>query len=128
MPVERHGPPSKEMVFDKSEEQALQAFDSRMTRPDLIFLGVDENAASNVETDEKLMQWTIYKGRPYFALDVSQKGSDEQKAEAQSVVEELAARGITPFTTRQHFLQPPSDGMFEKFFRVTPVTGRSSFG
>lgn len=107
--IQRLVPPT---VFDKSEEEMLKEFDSRITKPDLVFLGVDESAAASVQTGEELLQWTIYKGRPYFALDVSEKGTDEQKAEAKTVVEELATRGITPFATRQHLLQPPSDGMF----------------
>ncbi|PCG99500.1 Zinc ribbon, NADH pyrophosphatase [Penicillium occitanis (nom. inval.)] len=105
--VQKLVPPT---IFDKSEEEMLKEFDSRITKPDLVFLGVDESAADSVQTDEELLQWTIYKGRPYFALDISEKGTDEQKAEAKTVVEELAARGITPFTTRLHLLQPPNDG------------------
>lgn len=107
-------------IFDKSEEEMIKEYDSRITKPDLVFLGVDESAADNMQTDEELLQWMIYKGRPYFALDVSEKGTDEQKAEAKTVVEELAARGITPFTTRQHLLQPPHDGTYENFvYRIS---------
>lgn len=99
-------------VFDKPEEEMIQQFDSRITKPDLVFLGIDETATDGLKSDEELMQWTIYKGRPYFALDVSEKGNEEQKAEAKSVLEELATRGITPFTSRLHFLQPPEDGKY----------------
>lgn len=99
-------------IFDKSEEEMLKEFDSRITKPHLVFLGVDESAADTAQSDEELLQWTIYKGRPYFALDVSETGTDDQKAEARTVVEELAARGITPFTTRQHLLRPANDGMY----------------
>lgn len=97
-------------IFDKSEDEMIKEFDSRITKPDLVFLGVDETVADSVENDEGLLEWKIYKGRPYFALDVSEKGNDEQKAEARTVVEELGARGIAPFASRLHLLQPPNDG------------------
>lgn len=100
-------------VFDKSEEELIKEYDSRITKPDLIFLGVDETAADSVQTEEELFEWNIYKGRPLFALDVSEKGNNEQKAHAKSVIEELGKRGITPFASRIHQLQPPSHGMCE---------------
>jgi NAD+ diphosphatase len=105
-------------IFDNSEEEMIKEFDSRITKPDLIFLGIDET----VQTEEDLLQWNIYKGRPYFALDVSDKGNEEQKTHAKSLVEELGERGITPFVARMHMLQPPNDGIIPPAIQFSMLT------
>lgn len=94
--------------FDQSEEEMIREFDSRVTKPDLVFLGVDETSDAN---GDDLFQWKIYKGRPYFGLDVSEKGSDEQKANTRTLLEELKAKGVTPYLSRTHMTLPPDEGM-----------------
>ncbi|CRG87395.1 hypothetical protein PISL3812_04412 [Talaromyces islandicus] len=93
--------------FDQSEEEAIREFDSRVTKPDLVFLGIDETSDAS---GDDLMQWKIYKGRPFFALDVSEKGSDEQKATSRTLLDELKAKGVTPYLSRTHMTLPPDEG------------------
>jgi NAD+ diphosphatase len=97
-------------IYDKTEEEMIQAYDSRVTKPDMIFLGVDESAASK-SSGAALMEWKIYKGQPYFALDVSEKGSDEQRAHAKQLVEAWKEKGITPWVSRTHMSLSPDQGM-----------------
>ncbi|KAL4991687.1 NUDIX hydrolase domain-like protein [Aspergillus falconensis] len=77
-------------VYDKSEEEIIKEHDSRKTEPHLIFLGVDE---TNKQEDG--FSWKIYNGTPYFALDISEKGSEEQQANAKEVVSGFEAQGLS---------------------------------
>ena len=72
--------------YTKSEEDLIAEFNSTITIPQLLFLGLDER-----ENDG--FQWNIYKGSPFFALDVTPRGSVEEKAN--SVIEEMKSRGLT---------------------------------
>ncbi|KAL2825972.1 NUDIX hydrolase domain-like protein [Aspergillus cavernicola] len=78
-----------ETIYDKSEEDIIKEHDSRKTEPHLIFLGVDEASKQDRFT------WKIYSGTPYFALDVSEKGSQEQQAHAKDVVSGFEAQGLS---------------------------------
>lgn len=75
--------------FDKSEEEAIRDYDSRITFPHLIFLGLDETRKGDG------FSWKIYSGVPYFALDVTPRGSDEQQANAKEVVRYMEAKGMS---------------------------------
>lgn len=74
-------------IYDKTEEDMLKEYDSRKTEPQLIFLGLDE------ERKKDGLNWKIYTGTPYFALDLSARGSEEQQGHAKSIVEALEAKG-----------------------------------
>ncbi|KAL4994159.1 NUDIX hydrolase domain-like protein [Aspergillus recurvatus] len=75
-------------IYDKSEEEIIKEHDSRKTEPHLIFLGVDETKQRDG------FSWKIYNGTPCFALDVSEKGSEEQQANAKEVVSGFEAQGL----------------------------------
>lgn len=83
-----------EDFFDKSEEDVIRDYDSRITFPHLIFLGLDESRKGDG------LNWKIYSGAPYFALDVTPKGSEEQQANAKDVVSHMEAQGMTFYQTR----------------------------
>ncbi|KAL4788512.1 NUDIX hydrolase domain-like protein [Aspergillus varians] len=78
-----------ESIYDKSEEDVIKEHDSRKTEPHLIFLGVDEAC----KKDE--FSWKIYSGTPYFALDVSVKGSEEQQANAKDILSGFEAQELS---------------------------------
>ncbi|KAL5338095.1 NUDIX hydrolase domain-like protein [Aspergillus crustosus] len=78
-----------EAVYETSEEDLIKEHDSRKTEPHLIFLGVDESPQENG------FSWKIYSGTPYFALDVSEKGSEEQQANAKEVVSGFEGKGLS---------------------------------
>ncbi|KAL2846109.1 NUDIX hydrolase domain-like protein [Aspergillus pseudoustus] len=78
-----------ETIYDKSEEDLIKEHDSRKTEPHLIFLGLDE-----VQKQDGLT-WKIYSGTPYFALDVSEKGSEEQQTIAKEVLAAFEGKGLS---------------------------------
>ncbi|BCS27609.1 NAD(+) diphosphatase [Aspergillus puulaauensis] len=78
-----------ETIYDKSEESMIKDHDSRKTEPHLVFLGVDEAAKQDPFT------WKIYSGTPYFALDVSEKGSEERQENSKSVRSAFEAQGLS---------------------------------
>lgn len=68
-----------ESPYAHEEKAVTEAYDSRQTIPSqLIFLGVDESQ----KPDPEPFAWKIYKGRPYFALDVTPKGEHAEAAAA----------------------------------------------
>ncbi|KAL6237572.1 hypothetical protein BDW75DRAFT_203680 [Aspergillus navahoensis] len=79
-----------ESIYDKSEEEIIKEHDSRKTEPHLIFLGVDQ-----ANKQQGGFSWKIYSGTPYFALDVSEKGSEEQQANVKEVVNGFEAQGLS---------------------------------
>lgn len=91
--------------FDRSEEDMIKNFDSRKTNPNLIFLGLDE---SNKENG---MAWKTYTGTPFFALDVTPRGSEAQQSAAKDVVSALEEQGLSFFQTRVISTFTPEEGM-----------------
>lgn len=72
----------------------IKDYDSRVTLPHLIFLGLDESRKGDGLT------WKIYSGAPYFALDVTPKGSEEQQVNAKDVISSMEAKGMSFYQTR----------------------------
>jgi len=83
-----------EDLFDQTEEETINNFDSRKTSPLVIFLGLDESQKADSLT------WKIYSGIPYFAVDVTPKGSEEQQTNAKDVISALEAKGLSFLQTR----------------------------
>ncbi|PWY79639.1 NADH pyrophosphatase [Aspergillus heteromorphus CBS 117.55] len=75
-------------IYDKSEEDFLKEYDSRKTIAAPIFLGLDESHKQDG------LAWKIYTGIPYFALDVTPSGSDEQQTHAKALISEVEAKGL----------------------------------
>lgn len=72
--------------FEKEEEQLIKEYRSDITTPLVLFLGVNENEKNGWE-------YEIYKGTPYFAVDITPKGTVEEPAK--KVIETLKAQGLT---------------------------------
>ena len=85
--------------YAKSEDEMISDYNSTITIPQLVFLGLDERQKEGFE-------WTIYKGSPYFALDVTPKGSIEDNAT--SVIREMESRGLKFLEGRMHMSLPAS--------------------
>ncbi|KAJ5620841.1 hypothetical protein N7510_004825 [Penicillium lagena] len=81
-------------IFDKSEEDMIKSYDSRKTHPTLIFLGLDEGQKAGG------MAWKVYTGTPYFAVDVTPKGSEEQQTAAKDIIGAMEAQGLSFFQSR----------------------------
>lgn len=86
--------------YSKSEEQLISDYNSTITVPQLLFLGLDENKDSGFE-------YSIYQGSPYFALDVTPKGT--VTAEAQKLIENMKSRGLQFAEGRMHMSLPAAE-------------------
>ncbi|KAL7626165.1 NADH pyrophosphatase [Parahypoxylon ruwenzoriense] len=72
--------------FKKSEEDQVKEFNSANTQPVILFLGINEKQKTGFEFRE-------YTGTPYFAVDVTPKGSIADKAK--SVIDAVKATGVS---------------------------------
>ncbi|APA13632.1 hypothetical protein SS1G_07708 [Sclerotinia sclerotiorum 1980 UF-70] len=71
--------------FEKTEADLIKEFNSSVTLPLVLFLGLDEKKKEGFSHG-------IYSGVPYFAIDVTPKGTYE--TEANSVVEAMKEKGL----------------------------------
>lgn len=82
-----------------SEEESILGYNSTAWIPQLIFLGLDER-----QQNDDVLKWTSYSGVPYFALDVTPKGSIE--AQATNLRQEFEAQGKVFLEGRSHMSLP----------------------
>ena len=83
--------------YSKTEEQMVSEYNSSVTTPQLLFLGLDERTNSGFE-------WTVYRGSPYFALDVTPKGTIRSAAE--TLIKSMKSRGLQFVEGRMHMSLP----------------------
>ncbi|PGH11918.1 hypothetical protein AJ79_04610 [Helicocarpus griseus UAMH5409] len=76
-------------IYDHSESDALRNFNSSITTPHLIFLGLDESR----QPETGSFTHKIYKGTPYFALDVTPRGTIADTA--RTIISHLESQGLT---------------------------------
>ncbi|EER41113.1 NADH pyrophosphatase [Histoplasma capsulatum H143] len=81
-----------EDVFDKTEADALKDFQPSITTPLLIFLGLDETQKENS------LSYKSYTGAPFFALDVTPRGTIEQPAKG--IIATMETNGLSFFRDR----------------------------
>lgn len=93
-------------MFDQTEEEMIKGFDSRKTHANLIFLGLDER------TKEGSMTHKIYSGIPFFAVDVTPKGSVAQQAACKDIISAMEEKGLSFLQTRVVSTFSPDEGMF----------------
>ncbi len=72
--------------YDKTEEQIVKEFNSSISTPQLVFLGLDESKRDG-------LQYKNYTGAPQFAVDITPKASYEE--EAKGIVAEMEKQGST---------------------------------
>lgn len=83
--------------YSKTEEQMISGYNSSVTIPQLLFLGLDEHQKTGFE-------WEIYRGAPYFALDVTPKSTISSAAE--QLIESMKSRGLQFVEGRMHMSLP----------------------
>lgn len=83
----------------------VKEYNSSITLPLVLFLGIDEKKAEGFEHG-------IYKGKPYFAIDVTPKGSVEK--EATGVIEAMKAKGLSFVEGRMHMSLNAPEGISSK--------------
>lgn len=95
--------------FRQSEKDLIAEHDSTVTRPLLVFLGLDERQKEG-------MSYKTYSGAPYFALDVSPTGTIREPA--QRIVSAMEARSLRFFQGRSHMKFSPEEGNTNNFLRT----------
>lgn len=86
-----------ENPYSTTEEDLISGYNSSTTIPQLLFLGLDECKSPGLE-------WNIYRGAPYFAVDVTPKGTIA--AEAEKLIENMKSRGLQFVEGRMHMSLP----------------------
>ncbi|CEJ60397.1 putative NADH pyrophosphatase [Penicillium brasilianum] len=109
-------------TFDQSEEEMLKGFDSRKTHATLIFLGLDESRK------EGSMTHKIYSGIPFFAVDVTPKGSAAQQTACKDIISAMEEKGLSFFQTRVITTFTPDDAaIYAQARALTDWNTRNTF-
>jgi NAD+ diphosphatase len=87
--------------FEKSEEVIIKEFRSDVTQPTVLFLGIDEKKHAGFKHG-------IYEGTPYFAVDVTPKGTVEKAATG--IIEEMKKKGLSFLEGRVNMSLAAPDG------------------
>ena len=87
--------------YGKSEEDMVSQYNSTVTVPQLVFLGLHERRQSGFE-------WrNIYQGSPFFALDVTPRGTIASAAEG--LINSMKSRGLQFIEGRLNMSLPAQD-------------------
>ncbi|KAL8929462.1 MAG: hypothetical protein Q9208_001131 [Pyrenodesmia sp. 3 TL-2023] len=86
--------------YSKTEQELISEYNSTITIPQLLFLGLDER-------NKQGLTYNIYTGSPYFALDVTPKGTITSQAE--SLIQAMEFRGLKFLEGRIQASLPPHD-------------------
>lgn len=86
--------------YAKSEAELIAEYNSTNLTPQLLFLGLDERDAK----EEESFHWSVYRGSPCFALDVTPKGSIADAAKA--LIARMEGRGLQFVQGRLHMTLP----------------------
>lgn len=78
-----------ENPYASTEAEMIGMYDSKKYVPQMIFLGIDEKAKEALSYQGKNM----YKGAPYFAVDVTPMSS--VKEECEKLIQQLGGKGLT---------------------------------
>ncbi|KAH8158792.1 hypothetical protein CIB48_g9454 [Xylaria polymorpha] len=105
--------------FETTEAEQIKSFNSTITQPVILFLGLDEK--------KKGFEYREYRGNPYFAIDVTPKGSIEEKAK--SVIEAVKAKQGVSFIPggRLLTLNAPEAAIYAQARALLDWNARSPF-
>ncbi|RDW88244.1 hypothetical protein BP6252_00276 [Coleophoma cylindrospora] len=105
--------------FAKSEDELIKEYNSSVTLPLVLFLGIDERKQEGFEHG-------IYKGKPFFAVDVTPRGTVEKEASA--VIEAMKAKGLQFVEGRMHMnLNAPEAAIYAHARALTDWNARNPF-
>lgn len=108
-----------ENPFEKNEEELIKNYNSSITLPLVLFLGINEHQLEGFEYD-------VYKGKPYFAVDVTPKGT--VKKEASNVIEPMMAKGLSFIERHQNLkLSAPEAAIFAQARALIDWNSRNQF-
>ncbi len=92
--------------FIKTEAELVRDFNSEEIKPLVLFLGIDEK--QGLATEGSDFQYKSYKGSPFFAVDVTPRGSLADVAK--QIVEGAKEKGFTLFTGPRNMSLKASEG------------------
>ncbi|PKS12667.1 hypothetical protein jhhlp_000875 [Lomentospora prolificans] len=105
--------------FGSSEKDLVSAFDSTVTKPLIVFLGIWEDP-------EAEFQHRTFRGRPWFAVDITPRGSFADIA--QSLIDTLTKDGSTFLrNTRQNTLTADFAAIYGQARGITDWNLRNQF-
>lgn len=87
--------------FNRTEEDTIAQYNSSLYQPQIIFLGLDERTKGFVYKEH-------YKGQPWFAVDITPKGSVKDAAE--KLIEQLKSEGLDFSLGRMAMSLPAEQG------------------
>ena len=101
--------------YSQSEEELIASYNSSKTIPQLLFLGLDESSKSQskapsksipseLDNDDATFTYKIYTGTPFFALDITPKGTHTDPAN--TLISSLQSRGLKFLEGRMHTSLP----------------------
>lgn len=102
--------------FSKSEEDEIKNYSSnRKTGPLVLFLGLKEKLDENEDGENNLFKWKNYRGRPFFAVHLSEgKGTGVSAQSIKTVNDSMEKKGLSWLSDpRSMYVDPPGDGMFQ---------------
>lgn len=122
-------PLTGEKPFVKTEEELIRDFNSADTHPVILFLGVDEKnhlPSHNGEIPDEFI-YKDYKGSPYFAIDVTPRGSHADAANA--VISAVQAKGLSFHSASPRHMglhagqgTPPNSHLSTRHEALTPLS------
>lgn len=101
-----------ENPFEKSEEDLIKEYNSAVTLPLVLFLGLDERRKEGFEHG-------TYKGTPFFAVDVTPRGTVEKQAKG--VIEAVTASGSKFIEGRMHMTLNAPEGKLPLLYELEKV-------
>ncbi|KAB8360898.1 hypothetical protein FH972_024631 [Carpinus fangiana] len=93
-----------ENPFSKDEKTMIDEYDSAVTIPQMIFLGLDARSREGGEP----LTWKDHKGAPTWAVDVTPKGTISSAAE--SLIKAVESKGLTFQEGRMILSLPAEEG------------------
>lgn len=97
--------------WSKSEEEIVEEYDSSRSTPQMVFLGLADKEGGK-QAGEGFVWNELYKGSPWFAVDVTPKGSYADEAKA--IISEVEGKGLKFQEGRQVMSLPAGEGEWNR--------------
>lgn len=94
--------------FEKTEEDMIQNFNSEEEKPLILLLGIDESNKLQAPQADNPLVYKEFKGRPYFAIDVSPRATFTDGAN--KVIDAVKTKGYSFFQNQRHMGLPYGEG------------------
>ncbi len=93
--------------FVRTEEELIKGYNSEEPRPIVLFLGIDDKGLMGNKGD---FRYKAYEGSPYFAVDVTPKGSLADKAK--EIGDAAKAKGLSWHTNARSMTLSAGEGTY----------------